>query len=151
MFANTFRTTVHSQMETMRRLLIDSIDHPQKYQRGVEDARVVEFVSDGVIREIRKQGTTIREGISILERKNEFIMTNELMEHPLFKGKIITRLIPASVQNPMSPVDLEVSVELERKSFKLEGVLPGEEELVEEIREEMDVLKGKAEELEGHA
>lgn len=148
MFANTYRKTVHTQMQTMRKVLLDSIDHPQKYIKGVENSRVVDYMPDGVVREIRKKGITIREGISVEERKNEFVMTSELMEHPLFMGKVITRIVPASVQNPMSPLDLEVSVELERKTFKATGMLAGEEELIDDIREEMEMLKEKAEEMD---
>lgn len=151
MYVNSYRTTVHSQMQTMRKLLLDSIEHPQKYVKGVEESRVVEFLPDGVVREVRKHGATIREGITVEEKKNEFVLTSELMEHPLFNGKIVTRVVPASVQNPMSPLDLEVSMELERKSFKLEGMLPGEEELVREISEEMNLIKQTAEEIERSA
>lgn len=151
MYVNTYRTTVHSQMQTMRRLLIDSIEHPQKYTKGIEDARVVEFLPDGLVREVRKHGATIREGISIHEQKNEFMLTSELMEHPLYHGKIVTKIVPSSVQNPMSPLDLQVSLELERKSFKVEGMLQGEEEMVKEITEEMNLLKKTAEEMEYHA
>ncbi|SNB46695.1 hypothetical protein [Geobacter sp. DSM 9736] len=151
MYVNTLRTTVHSQMDTMRRLLLDSIDHPQKYQKKVQDARVVEFMTDGVIREVRKDGSTIREGISVAERKNEFLLTNELLEHPLYSGRILTRIVPTSVQNPMSPISLEVTLELERKDFKVEGMLPGEEAIVKEVEEELEVFRKKAEEMEVHA
>lgn len=151
MYVNTFRKTVHSQMQTMRKLLIDSIEHPQKYDKRVEDARVVEFLTDGVVREVRKQGATIKEGITVAETKNEFTLVHELMEHPLYSGRIVTKIVPSSVQNPMSPLDLQVTLELERKSFKVEGMLPGEEELVKEVSEEMEALKRKAEEIEHHA
>ena len=147
MYVHTYRKTVHSQMETLRKLLVDSIDHPEKYRRGIQKASV-EHVADGVVRETRKDGTTIREEISFSERKNEFLMTSRLMEHPLYDGKILTRIVPASVQNPMSPLALEVTLELERKSFKVEGMLPGETELVHEIEKEMDLLKSKAEEID---
>lgn len=151
MYIQTYRKTVHSQMQTLRKLLLDSIDHPENYRRGIKKATVVEHLPDGVVREFKKDGTTIREGISVHERKNEFLMTSELMEHPLYTGKIFTRIVPTSVQNPMSPLALEVSCELERKSFKVEGMLPGERELENEIEEEMDSLKKKAEEIDRHA
>lgn len=151
MYVHTYRKTVNSQMQTMRRLLIDSIEHPQKYAKHVEDARVVEFLPNGLVREVRKHGATIREGITVAETKNEFRLVSELMEHPFYNGRIVTKIVPTSVQNPMSPLDLQVTVELERKSFKVEGMLPGEEEMAKEIVDEMDLLGSKAEELEHRA
>ena len=147
MYVHTYRKTVHSQMETLRKLLLDSIDHPEHYRHGIKKS-AVEHLPDKVIREVNKDGATIREEIVFHEQKNEFLMTNEFLEHPLYTGRILTRIVPASVQNPMSPVALEVTCELERKSFKVEGMLPGERELGEEIETEMDLLRNKAEEID---
>lgn len=150
MHTQTFHKTVHSRMETLRGLLIDSIDHPEKYCRGIEKA-TVHRAPEGVVRETRIDGTTIKEEISISERKNEFLMTSHLLEHPHYNGKIHTRLVPSSVQNPMSPVELEVLLELERKSFKVEGMVPGDADLVLDIEYEMEKLKSQAEKIDGNA
>lgn len=146
MLINTFHTLVHAQPDTVWKLLLDRVENPQKYLHGVEASQIVERSPAGIVREMRWEGKTIRERIIPEEKESRII--DELLEHPLYRGQVITRMVPASVQNPMAPVDLQIAVELERKSFHVEGMVPTEAELIADIEKELRLLKEKAEELE---
>lgn len=146
MLINTFHTLVHAQPATIWRMLMDRVENPQNYLHGVESAQIVGRSAEGVIREMLWEGKRVRE--MILPEENENRVTHELLEHPIYEGRIITRLVPTSVQNPMAPVDLQIAVALERKSFKVEGLVPTEAELVADIENELQLLKAKAEEME---
>ena len=146
MLINTFHTLVHAQPATIWKMLMDRIENPQNYLHGVESAQIVERSDEGVVREMQWEGKRVRE--RILPEENENRVTHELLEHPIYEGRIITRLVPTSVQNPMAPVDLQIAVELERKSLKVEGLVQTEAELIADIEKELQLLKAKAEEME---
>ncbi|ABQ26391.1 AtaL-like protein [Geotalea uraniireducens] len=146
MLINTFQTLVHAQPATIWKILMDRVENPQNYLHGVESARIVERSAGGVVREMLWEGKRVRE--RILPEENENRVTHELLEHPIYEGRLITRLVPTSVQNPMAPVDLQIAVELERKSFKVEGLVSTEAELVADIENELQFLKARAEEME---
>lgn len=146
MLTSTYKTLVHAQVETVWGLLLDSLENPQGYLPGVEEARVIEKFADGVIRETKRNGIAVRERITADRNKLELL--SELLEHPLYTGTVVTRLVPASVQNPMAPLHLEYTLRLERKSFHLEGMVKAEEEMVAAIEKEMEVFKEKAEQID---
>ena len=62
------------------------------------------------------------------------------MDHPAFSGKIVIKVVPTSVQNPMAPIDLQYFVELDLK-WK-------EENLISSLVDEQKRLKEISEELE---
>ena len=97
-----------------------------------------------MIREVSVLGIPYRERILISKKKE---IRRELIDHPLCTGKIIAKVVPISVQNPMAPVDLQFFLELEFKK----GVKGGEKEMTATIMEEQQRLKEKAEELEMRA
>lgn len=146
MLVNTYRTLVHAQSATVWKLLLDRVENPQKYLHGVEGARIVESSEAGIVRELRWEGKTVRE--RIVPEKDDYRITSELLEHPLYAGTTVTRVVPTSVQNPMAPLYLECEVRLERKSFHVEGFVKTEGEMVADIEKELEALKLKAEEME---
>lgn len=146
MLTSTYKTLVHAQVETVWGLLLDSLQNPQNYLSGVQEARVIEKFSDGVVRETKRNGITVRERITV--NKSELALHSELLEHPLYTGTIVTRLAPTSVQNPMAPLHMEYTLRLERKSFHLEGLVKAEEEMVAAIEKEMAAFKEKAEQID---
>jgi hypothetical protein len=146
MLVTTFRTIVHAQPETVWELLRESMERPQSYLKGIEEVKILEKGEDWVVREVHRQGTVVRQRLSA--DNSEWELRNELLDHPAYTGWTAIRVIPASVQNPMAPLDLECTVKLERKSFHLEGMLKSEEQLLAELKEALNLLKEKAEEQE---
>lgn len=149
MLKSTLKTMVHAQAETIWGLLADGMENPGKYRQGIEEAKVVDRFENGLVRQLRYRGKIFRERLTADPKSHE--LRCELIEHPLFSGSVIVKIVPTSTQNPMAPVDLEYGIDLERRSFHLEGVLQAEEELTADIRREMELVKGRAEELEKNA
>jgi hypothetical protein len=122
------------------------MERPQSYLKGIEEVKILEKADDWVVREVRRQGVVVRQRLSADNGERE--LRSELLDHPAYTGWTAIRVIPASVQNPMAPLELECAVRLERKSFHLEGMLKSEEQLLAELKEAMSMLKEKAEEQE---
>lgn len=146
MLVNTYRTLVHAQPDTVWKVLLDRVENPQNYLHGVDGVRVVERSAGGIVRELKWEGKTVRE--KIVTDRGQYRIAAELLEHPLYAGTVVTRAVPTSVQNPMSPLYLETEVRLERKSFHVEGLVKTEEEMIADIEKELQAVKEKAEELE---
>jgi hypothetical protein len=137
---------VHAQPATVWKVLLDEVENPQRYLHGVESTEITERTAEGVVREMRWDGKTVKE--MIVPAEKDMRIVHELLEHPIYEGRLLTRMAPTSVQNPMAPVDLQVSVELERKSFHMEGLVATEAELAADIEKELLTVKERAEELE---
>ncbi len=146
MLVTKFRTTVHAFPDTVWGLLRESMTAPQSYLKGIEEVSILERSAGVVVRNIVKQGTTVRERLTADDGERE--LRSELLEHPAYRGWTAIRIVPTSVQNPMAPLDLECTVELERKSFHLEGLQKTDEELLAGLRGELETLRERAEELE---
>lgn len=146
MLVNTYRTLVHAQVETVWKFLLDRVENPQNYLHGVDGVQIVERSDAGIVRVISWEGKTIRE--RIVPDRDGCRITSELLEHPLYGGTVITRVVPTAVQNPMAPLYLETEVRLERKSFHVEGLVRTEEEMVADMEKELQAVKEKAEEAE---
>lgn len=146
MLGTTIRSIVHAQWETVWDLLRDRIENPQRYQPLVRESRVIERSADWVIREMKVQDIIIRERISMDDK--EKAIHSELLEHPLYTGTIVTRLVPTSTQNPMAPVHLEIDFKLEQKSAPLGGAVITDKEMTTAFSDEMELIKKRAEELE---
>ncbi len=143
---NTYHTLVHAQPVTVWKLLLDEVENPQKYLHGVESAQIVGRSAEGIVREMRWEGMTVRERIIPEEKEN--LITHEFLEHPVYQGRFFTRVVPASVQNPMAPVDLQIGVELERKSFQVSNLVQTDVEFDSDIENELQLLKEMAEKVE---
>ena len=146
MLVTTLRTLVHAQADTVWGLLLDRMENPQHFLPTVVETRVLERFPDGMVRELRLPGGKVRERLTA--DKGEMTILSELLDHPLYAGTTVTRLVPTAVQNPMAPLHLEVDLRLERKSFHLEGMVKAEEEMLAAIGGEMELIKRKAEESE---
>ncbi len=140
----TYSAEVHAPREILWRLLLDKVENPAGYIPGVIEARILERYDNGVLRQIRTQGMTVKERVSINEAIGE--VRYLLLEHPLFSGQVINRVVAASVQNPAAPVVLTITVDWGPKDEKAEKII--QEDLPAQIQREVLSLKEKAEELE---
>jgi hypothetical protein len=146
MLVRTLQILVHSEHATLWSVLMDRLENPGEYTPGVTDARVVEKSDDILIRELKLHGDLVKERITIRPYDSE--LRYELLEHPHFSGIIVTRIVRTARQSPVAPQYLEYNLELQPKSSHTEGVVKGEEEIMQDIKAEMNELKSRAEELE---
>ena len=147
MLVRSLQVSVHCEHETLWRLLLDRLQHPGRYLPGVTEVSIREQTDEGLTREMKLHGETVREKIGINGHRYE--IRHELQVHPQFSGVIVTRIVRTSRQNPVAPQILEYSLELQRKSFHVEGIVKGEEEILADLQMEMNRLKARAEELDG--
>lgn len=104
----TFSTPVYARLETVWKILLDKMEHPEHFIPGVEETKILDRFEGGLIREIRTNGMTIRERVMIDESGGE--IRYEIMEHPLFTGFIVNRVIPTARQSPVAPQTLTLEV-----------------------------------------
>lgn len=146
MLITSYGTIIHAQVDTIWQLLLDRVENPQKYQPRIQDSKIVERFSDGVVRETRIDDMLIRERISIDD--GELLIHTELLEHPHYLGTMDTRILNRSVQNPMAPLNLDINVRLELKEDHKPGLVKPDANLEAAILEELDTIRNKAEEQE---
>jgi len=146
MLAKILQVMVHAGHETLWNLLLDRLHHPERYLQEVSEARIVKETDDLIVRELKLHGNLVKERISINPYAGE--LRHELLEHPQFTGIIVARILPTARQSPVAPHYLEYELELQRKSFQLEGLVKAEEEIVAEFETEMHQLKSRAEEMD---
>lgn len=146
MLVKTLQVSVHAEHETLWKLLLDRLQHPERYLPGISEVRVLENSDQLMVRELKQHGETVREHITINPHAGE--LRHELLEHPQFTGVIVTRILRSARQSPVAPQTLEYDIELQRKSFSTQGVVKGEAEIVADLEVEMQRLKSRAEETE---
>ena len=69
-----------------------------------------------------------------------------LLEHPLFTGRVVNRVVPSSVQSPVAPQVLTIEVEWSPKDEQAQRMI--QSAIPEQIQNEVMDLKQKAEALE---
>lgn len=83
---------VNADLQTIWNVLLDRIEHPDRYLGGIESFSFPESTEDYVIREVVMDGLLLKERITIDERLGE--IRYQLIEHPLFAGDVYNALIP---------------------------------------------------------
>lgn len=149
MLLKTLQVLVHAEHDTLWNLLLDRVQHPERFTPGITDMQILEKTDDGVVREMKLHGNLVKERITIKPYDSE--IDHELLEHPQFTGVVVMRIVRTARQSPVAPQYLEYDLELQRKSFKVEGIVGGEEEMIADFETELRRLKSRAEEMESMA
>lgn len=89
---------VNASLQTIWEVLLDRIEHPERYMQGIDSFDFVESTEDYAVRELRLQGFPLRERITIDERLGE--VRYALQDHPLFQGDVYNALIPPASDDP---------------------------------------------------
>lgn len=151
MLTDTYRVAIHAQADTIWQLLPRWLQMPEMYIHRVDSIKVVEKTENRVVREISWRGKLFRDK-AYIDNDNKRI-NHELEEHPLYEGRYVMSIVPTSVQNPMAPVELQIYLELKRRSFKVERMVQTEAEFAADIAAHLELAKKTAEkqehELEG--
>ena len=146
MLIRTLQVLVHSEQKTLWNMLIDRLQHPERYMLGVSEARITEQGEDEFLSEMTLHGEPVKE--RVLVRPYDGELRHELLEHPQFTGFIARKIVKTARQSPVAPLYLEYVLELHRKSLKVHGVVRGEEEIINDLETEMQKIRSRAEEID---
>ena len=146
MLLRTLQVLVHSEHKTLWNMLIDRLQHPERYLLGVSQARIIEQAQDEFISEMTLHGEAVKE--RVLVRPYDGELRHEFLEHPQFTGFIARKIVKTARQSPVAPLYLEYDLELHRKSLKVQGVVRGEEEIITDLETEMQKIRSRAEEID---
>lgn len=140
----SYEANIHAPREKLWKLLLDRVENPRDSVPGLLDVRIIERYDGGLLREVMTQGMTVRERVTIDEPKR--MITYTMVDHPLFSGRVVTHMVPASVQSPVAPLRLTMTVEWVPKDDAAERLI--QENMPEQIQREVLTLKEMAEEGE---
>ena len=91
--SHRFSSHVEASPETVWAVLLDKMDHPQRYIEDALDAEVLERGPEGVVRRMTLPG-----GVELRERivadPSTRCVTFTLMDHPVYEGTVTNRLEP---------------------------------------------------------
>jgi uncharacterized protein (DUF302 family) len=140
----SYSCEVHAPLDTVWKLLIEKVEQPQSYMPGVVQSRILQHYGNGVLREIKCEGMMIKEKVVIDKAHGE--VHYFLLEHPLFTGKVVNRVVPSSVQSPVAPQLLTIEVDWVPKDDEAERLIRSN--IPDQIQSEVLTLKQRAEALE---
>jgi hypothetical protein len=102
--------SVHAPLEIVWELLVDKVEHPDRYVSGVQGLEILEKYADGVLRQLTHP-VPIKERISIDREKLEVIF--KLVDPILFSGYFFNHIhLPAATEANL-PLKLEFGLEVE--------------------------------------
>jgi len=100
--------SVHAPLEVVWELLVDKVEHPDRYVSGVQGLEILEKYPDGVLRQLTHP-MPIKERISINRDRLEIIF--KLVDPIHFSGYFFNRIHqPESIDQPLK---LEYGLEVE--------------------------------------
>jgi len=140
----SYSCEVHAALDTVWKLLIEKVEQPQTYMPGVIQSRILQHYGNGVLREIKGEGLLIKEKVVIDKAHGE--VHYFLLEHPLFTGRVVNRVVPSSVQSPVAPQVLTIEVDWIPKDEQAERLI--QSAIPDQIQSEVITLKQRAEALE---
>jgi uncharacterized protein (DUF302 family) len=140
----TYSCEVHAALDTVWKLLIEKVEQPQSYLPGVVQSRILQHYGNGVLREIKGEGLLIKEKVVIDKTHGE--VHYFLLEHPLFNGRVVNRVVPSSVQSPVAPQLLTIEVDWTPKDEEAEQMI--QSTIPQQIQSEVLSLKQRAEAME---
>lgn len=146
MLERTLQVLVHCEHQTLWNTLRDRLQHPERYLLGVAGAEISEEGQDVFVSEMQLHGETVKERIYVKPYEGE--LRHEFLEHPRFTGTITRKIVKSARQSPVAPLFLEYRLELSLKSYKVQGVVRGEEEMITDLDTEMQKVRVRAEEMD---
>lgn len=134
------RVTVKAPLETVWALLLDKMEHPQRYIESVMDYSILERGDGWMLREMELPGEfRLRERISVDEVTRALTFT--LVEHPCFEGTVRNQV------KELDGRDDAVELEFEMDWRERPGAPPPAEDPGEMIRSALAHMQDIAEEL----
>jgi uncharacterized protein (DUF302 family) len=143
----TYSCEVHAALDTVWKLLMEKVEQPQIYLPGVVHSRILQHYGNGLLREVKGEGMLIKEKVVIDRAHGE--VHYFLLEHPLFSGRVVNRVVPSSVQSPVAPQLLTIEVDWVPKDEQAEQLI--QTAIPDQIQSEVLAIKQRAEAMEKEA
>jgi uncharacterized protein (DUF302 family) len=143
----TYSCEVHAALDTVWKLLVEKVEQPQIYLPGVVHSRILQHYGNGLLREVKGEGMLIKEKVVIDRAHGE--VHYFLLEHPLFSGRVVNRVVPSSVQSPVAPQLLTIEVDWVPKDERAEHLI--QVAIPDQIQSEVLAIKQRAEAMEKEA
>ena len=141
---------VDASLQTIWNVLLDRIEHPDRYLAGLESFSFPEGNEEYAIREVIMNGQPLRERITIDERQGE--IRYQLLDHPLFAGDVFNALIPPDENDPKAkPV---VQFRMDWRPLNAEATLVEEEAgeaIQDSLKQAVHYVRDLAEHMEKQA
>ncbi|HEY9687559.1 MAG TPA: AtaL-like protein [Coleofasciculaceae cyanobacterium] len=138
---------VDADMQTIWTVLLDRIEHPDRYLAGVDSFSFPEGNEDYALREVVLQGIPLRERITIDERQGE--IRYELVDHPLFVGEVFNALVPPANDDPKAKPVVQFRMEWQPRTLEARALeMETQAELEESMRHAVRYVKEMAEHME---
>lgn len=138
---------VDAELQTIWTVLLDRIEHPERYMAGVESCDFKENTETYAVREILIQGVPLTERITIDEHQG--MVRYELLNHPLFSGDVYHELIPPDSADPKAKPVVRFRMDwmpATQEAKALEATV--QSELETSLRQAVQYVKDMAERLE---
>lgn len=119
-----FSNSVNASLETVWNLLLDKIENPKRYIAAIEESKILDRADDGVLREMRTPKMIVKERITVDEQAREIRFT--LVDHPLFTGQTINRVVPPSNDRPDDPLTLTFTLDWEPSNQEAQKITQAE-------------------------
>jgi hypothetical protein len=142
----SYEERVQARPDTAWKVLLEAAENPAEYHgNAVLSSKVQQRFDNGFIRELQIQGMAVKERVFVDEKDG--IVRYQLLEHPLLaEGEVMVRAVPTSVQSPVAPVVVGVSVQLTPKVQNQKMLVDLDPPTI--VKREVQSLKKRAEELE---
>jgi hypothetical protein len=141
---------VDADLQTIWDVLLDRIEHPDRYLAGVESFSFPESENDYAVREVVIEGSPLRERITIDERVGE--VCYQLVNHPFFTGEVYNALIPPAEDDPRAKPVVQFRMDWQPLNAEAQAVeaevLPA---LEESLKEAVHYVRDLAEHLQKQA
>lgn len=134
------RATVKAPLETVWALLLDKMEHPQRYIESIMDYSILERGDGWMLRELELPGEfQLRERITVDEATRTLTFT--LVEHPCFEGTVRNHV--KALDGPEEAVALEFDMDWRERP----GAPAPAEDPCEMLRSAVEHTRDIAEEL----
>jgi hypothetical protein len=138
---------VNASLQTIWNVLLDRVEHPERYMKGVESFSFLESTETFAVREILIQGFPLRERITIDERLGE--VRYQLIEHPLFQGDVYNALIPPAQDDPKATPVVQFRMNWQPLNEEAQAVdVEGRAVLEESLKQAVHYVRDLAEHME---
>ena len=142
-----YHAPVDASLQTIWNVLLDRIEHPDRYLAGVESFSFPESEEEYAVREVMIQGVMLKERITIDERQGE--VRYVLLEHPLFSGEVFNALIPAAKDDPKAKPIIQFRMDWQPLNEEAQAAEVEYREVLEDsLKQAVNYVKDLAEHLE---
>ncbi len=140
MSEKSFRCEVHATQEQLWKSLMDELEHPERFNKGILSSRILERFNNGVLRVVSVPDADVRERITYDDESGT--ISSQLVGHPVLVGVIEKKMSPTAGRPGVFV--LESHIEWESISDKVDQMIRRNVERF--VTQSLEAVKSAAEE-----